>query len=140
MTTMTKTRFEEIARSTEFAGIDTYVELCDDAGYWTLEFLQNATLDAKKSHVRRMIKTLKNDDGTPVFANIVVTDPDGERQHVYKQEVLFDVTDYIQVVSYHVKGARIAYQTALGYKKRGEERFKTPIFLPDPTTDDGWGD
>ncbi len=113
----------------EFATIDKIMELCDSAGFWSEEFQQAVAVKAKKSELRRLMKRAKHQDGTPVFASIKTANEDGELVNVYKQETLFDVADYRQVVSYYVTGSNQYAATAKQYAKRCKKRFNVNIPL-----------
>lgn len=126
--TMNQDRFlEATSAANAWAKIDTLVALCDEHGFWNDEFLSHTADNAKKAFVRRMIKTLKTDDGDPVWASVETTDDEGKTVRVYKQETLFNVDDYRQVVSYHGDRANHHREMALGYARRCKKRFGKQI-------------
>ena len=117
-------RFEQLTGNADaFLTIDQLVAICDEGAYWTDEFMQTSTRNAKKAHIRRLIKTIKDDDDWPVWASIDSTDEDGNMLRVYKQELLFDVEDYRKVVTYHADRSAYHKQMALGYGTHCKRRF-----------------
>lgn len=121
-------RFERVMGNADsWATIDDLVELCESDGYWSNEFQATAALNAKKAHVRRMIRTLRDSDDWPVWASVETTNDKGETVRVYKQETLFDVEDYRQVVSYHVDRTNYSRRMATGYARRCKKRFHKQI-------------
>lgn len=119
------------------ATVKELLALFDESDYWSTEFLDHATEIAKKDHIRRKIKTLKDDNGVSVYASVEVQTESGEKERRYKQEVLFDVEDYRQVAAYH--GERANYHRGMerGYAKRCKARFDVQLRL---TFDDRGGD
>jgi hypothetical protein len=47
-----------------------------------------------KVDLRRLLRTARDADGWPLYANVVEEDADGHPVHLYKQEELFDLRDY----------------------------------------------
>lgn len=125
---MTRERFADAtAQANRWANIDTLIALCDEHGFWTDEFIAHVEDNAKKSFVRRMIKTLKTDEGDPVWASVEMTDDEGKTVRVYKQETLFSLDDYRQVVEYHTDRSNHHREMAMGYATRCRKRFKKQI-------------
>lgn len=121
-------RFESLmGNADKWASIEDLVSLCDDAGYWSDEFYAQAQGSAKKSMVRRLIRTLKDDTDFPVWASVETTNEDGKNVRVYKQETLFDVDDYRQVVSYHSDRSSYHATVAKEYAKRCKVRFNKQL-------------
>lgn len=121
-------RFTQITGNMDgWATIDEIVSLCDDASFWTDGFLADAEDKAKKSVVRRLIKSIRGIDSAPEWASVLTTDDDGKPQRIYKQETLFDVEDYRQVVTYHADRSRYHRITAEGYAKRCKQRFNVQL-------------
>lgn len=124
-------RFSQITGNLDgWASIDDILELCDSAGFWTDDFLSEARDKAKKATIRRLIKSIKGDDGVPEWASVVIADEAGQPQRIYKQEMLFDVADYRQVVQYHVGLSEYHRETAQSYAKRCKKRFNVQLRLP----------
>ena len=123
-------KFSEIAASLQgWATIDQIVDACNAAGFWSDDFLTDAEDAAKKSAARKLMKTLRA-GGSPEWASIVTTDEEGDEQRIYKQETLFDVEDYRQVVRYHVDRAKYHRETAQAYADRCEAKFDVQLRLP----------
>ena len=125
-------RFAQITGNLDgWATIDDIMDVCDSAGFWTDDFLHEAEGKAKKSAIRRLIKSIRGQDGSPEWASVVMTDEAGEPQRIYKQETLFDVADYRQVVEYHVGRSEYHKETAKGYANRCKKRFNVQLQLFD---------
>lgn len=119
-----KARFAELmANFHGWASIDELVDVCDEAGFWSCEFTAEAEQKAKKAVIRQIIKSIKGDDNAPEWASVVVTDEEGKTKRIYKQEMLFDVDDYQQVVDYHTDRARYHRDTAKAYARRCKEKL-----------------
>ncbi len=122
--------FLEATATTKWATVDEIIKRLDGADYWDREFRNRALLNEKKKEVRRQMKSLKDADGMPVFANVVVPDEEGGEKHVYKQETLFDVGDYEQTITYHVSAGQHHIDMAVRYRGRALARFQVQIPLP----------
>ncbi len=123
-----KTRFLDLmGNEDQWGSIDELLAICDEGDFWTTEFLEGAEDTAKKSHLRRLIKSLKDEEGWPIVASLNTTNDEGETVRVYKQELLFDPDDYRQVVAYHGDRANHHGRMARGYAKRCDKRFKTRL-------------
>ncbi len=126
-----KERFTQaVANAHEWGTIDDLIEVCDDAGYWSEEFLSHTEAAAKKSHVRRMIRSLKSADDWPIWASVESQNEEGKTVKMYKQETLFDVEDYRQIVRYHAERSDYHHHMAKGYAKRCRKRFGVQLQLP----------
>lgn len=122
-------KFSEIASGLDgWATIDKIVEACDAAGFWGENFLLEVESAAKKSAARKLMKSMRNGNA-PEWASIVTTNEDGEEQRIYKQETLFDVEDYRQVVRYHVDRSKYHKDTAQAYADRCEAKFSVQLRL-----------
>lgn len=127
---MDRERFAEIMASAPgWNSIDSLVELLDESNYWTADFLETAERGIKTAFVRRTIKTLRDDSKFPVWASVETTSEDGKPVRVYKQEALFDVEDYRQVVQYHTERASHHRRMATGYARRCEEKLGVQLRL-----------
>ncbi len=97
----------EITQSFDWATIDEIVIACDRAGdFWPQDWLNQTTVFAKKSMIRRLIRQIRSDDGSPAFHSIVQADENGNEVRVYKQQDLFNVDDYLQTINYNVGRAQ----------------------------------
>lgn len=134
---MNREVFLDATSTTQWATIDEIVSKLDDAGYWDEEFQAGALLDRKKAHVRRQMKSLKDENSWPMFANVVTRDADGNEARVYKQETLFDLNDYRQTVRYHVEAGQHHIRMAIGYRAQAFKRYQVQIPLPFGFTDEG---
>lgn len=121
-------RFSEaMAQANAWATIDTLVALAEEHGCFGDEFLSQAESVAKKNAVRRMVKQLKDASGEPVWASVETTNDDGKTVRVYKQETLFNVEDYRQVIGYHSDRSDYHRAMATGYATRCKKRFGKQI-------------
>ena len=66
---------------------------------------------------------LKDEKGNPIFASVEKTDESGNLVKVYKQETLFDLADYEQVIEYHADRSKHHREMAKGYMIRCEQRL-----------------
>lgn len=107
-----------LAAKPDWKGIDEVVEACEKASFFDSRFRQEAEGRAKKVHIRRLIATLKDEEGFPLYASITVLGKNGEPQRVYKQEMLFDPEDYKKVVKYHLGLSEHHRNRAAGYVDR----------------------
>ena len=83
-----------------------------------------------KVDLRKILRSARDADGFPVYANVVEEDEDGNPIHLYKQEEMFDLRDYEYVIANHTSAARHHWDMALRYQKRAEARFSVQIPLP----------
>jgi hypothetical protein len=86
-----------------WADIDELFDACFAANAFSHEFLSGAIKKAAKAEIRRQLKSgkVRDENGNVIrVANIVVKGKEGKLRRVYKQEMLFDVGDCVQVVSY----------------------------------------
>ena len=131
VTTTEKTKFVELMGSADaWASVDQLVAACNEAEIWPEGFLETVEAKAKKAHVRRMVRSLKDEGGWPLWASIETTNERGEPVRIYKQETLFDVGDYRQVVHYHSDRSRHHRTMAIGYAQRCKRRFGRQLMLP----------
>ena len=68
--------------------IDELVSKMDEAGLFPPEVVSSALGKAKKTYARRILSQMKDKDGFPLYPSVNVTDADGEKQRIYKQETL----------------------------------------------------
>lgn len=124
-------------RAKGWIGIDELVDWIDERDGFGDDFLDGAVRTAKKAKARQMVKTMVGDDGSPLFASVVITDDTGHTHRIYKQEALFNASDYVSVIAYHDARARHHSVMAKAYRERGERRFGNALYLfdPDPVMD-----
>ncbi|MEJ7593813.1 MAG: hypothetical protein WKF77_19920 [Planctomycetaceae bacterium] len=84
--------------------IDELVSKMDEAGLFPPEVVLSAIGKAKKTYARRILSQMKDKDGFPLYPSVNVTDANGNKKRVYKQETLFDVEDYKAVIGTHLLG------------------------------------
>jgi hypothetical protein len=129
---MTRERFIELTKSQSWSTTDEYVRLLDSSDFWKSGFVEHALEIAKKDYVRRMVRTIRDENGWPIIASVVTTNDDGEEVRIYKQEYLFNLSDYEQVASYHHERGIYHMHMANGYVIRANERFNQQMHLPFP--------
>lgn len=127
--TEARANFIEAVNGSEWATVDKLVEMCDAANVWPEDFIDTVLINAKKSFVRRQIKQLKDDENWPLWASVETQNEDGETVRIYKQETLFDVEDYRQVVAYHADRREYHGMLAEGYVVRCNRRFHVQLKL-----------
>lgn len=102
-------------------GFNWYDVLKDDEH--ALRLVENAV-------IRREIRLLTDETGFPVITSIKRPNPDtGEVERVYKQEALFDIDDYRQVVSYWTERTNYGARMARSYRDRAQSRLHVQIPL-----------
>jgi hypothetical protein len=112
----------------QWATIDEFVDALDEGDFWDEAFYSKVEAHAKKQFTRRMLRKAKDETNWPIWANVKMQDAKtGVEARVYKQESLFDVSDYVQVCSYHHQRGLHHLDTAKGYKERAERRFGKQI-------------
>lgn len=111
--------------------VDAIVKMLDKADFWTNDTVATAEQNFKKSFVRKMIRKIKDDNDWPEWASIEI-ERDGQKVRVYKQETLFNLSDYKQVVRYHKARGSYHARMANGYVRRARERLGTQMRLPFP--------
>ena len=120
----------------QWATIDKFVDALDEGDFWDETFYMKVEAHAKKQFIRRMLRKAKDETDWPIWANVKIQDAKtGTETHVYKQESLFEVSDYVQVCSYHRQRGLHHLDVADGYKERAARRFGEQInlrFDPNP--------
>ena len=126
-----RVRFQELMGNADcWASIDELVLACDDAKFWSKDFLDTVEDKAKKSEIRRLIRSIKDGESWPIWASVETITESGETVRQYKQELLFDVEDYRKVVKYHGDRSTHHRTMAVGYAKRCKNRFNRQLPLP----------
>jgi hypothetical protein len=111
-----------------WATIDEFMDALDEANFWDEAFYSKVEAHAKKQFIRQMIRRAKDETDWPVWANVKVLDAKtGVETRVYKQESLFEISDYVQVCGYHRQAGLHHLDMAKGYKERAERRFGKQI-------------
>jgi hypothetical protein len=80
--------------------IDSLVEALAEQNAFDEYDEESAVRNWRKVQVRRAIKSLKGSDGLPLIFSIVDADENGKGVRKYKQEALFNVDEYRQVIEY----------------------------------------
>lgn len=112
-----KPAFAEILAQSGWADIDSLYMACKESNIFGSDFYDRAIEIAMKEQIRRMLKSgkVKDADGNTInVASIIMTDKNGKKQRVYKQETLFEVDDFVQVVRYWKDSAKVC-QDKLDY-------------------------
>lgn len=122
-------RFVIATKSGNWGTIEELQEVCDAKCVWDDLFLAGAVEKAKRSEIRRLVCTIKDSDGFPAIASVVTRNEAGKLVRVYKQEKLFDVDDYRQVVDYHASQCAHHRVMAKGYAKRCRQKHNKTIPL-----------
>jgi hypothetical protein len=121
-----------MSQSGGWATIDQIVTRLDAEGCWPAEFLARAMDEAKKQLARRLIRQSKDEKGWPTIASVETVNADGQTVRVYKQETLFEVEDYKQVVQYHHERSAYHRKMREGYRRRAKQRFGVQLPIPFP--------
>lgn len=123
--------FEETLSNTQWCSIEGIVSEVEKNSDLAERLLSgDIRKQALKHACRQLIKRLKNEDGLPRFASIVEKDESGNEMRVYKQETLFNLDDYVQVVKYHSNRVLHHAQMASHYKKEYESQTSEQLHLP----------
>jgi hypothetical protein len=111
-----------------WATIDEFVDALDEANFWDEAFYSKVEAHAKKQFIRRMIRRAKDETDWPLWASVKVLDAKtGNEARVYKHETLFEISDYVQVCSYHHQVGLHHLDMSKGYRQRAESRFGKQI-------------
>lgn len=122
--------FTAATASTSWGTIDDlYVAVSKDEALVAALLHGDVSQRVIKQEIRRLIKKVRGNDDHAVFASIKSQDADGNKVTHYKQEPLFDLSDYQQVVDYH--NGRVIHhaQEAVYYKNQCSVRFNEQIPL-----------
>lgn len=120
---MNKEAFATALNGTDWASIEDLAALAMDSGeIVTEEDREEAVLRSTKAAIRQYMKSATDANGEPLYHSIQQVQPDGSTVRVYKQEDLFDGTDYQQVINDHVKRAEYHVKRSLRMKERAEEK------------------
>lgn len=120
-------------------------ELMETEGWMTTDALARAIrerdcLDAEwraaaeeralRYELRKLLRTSKDADGWPRYGNVIDVDEQGNRIQLYKQETLFDVDDYRQVMESHGRIANHHVEMMIGYREHCQSRYDVQLPLP----------
>lgn len=122
--------FLELTKDTRWSTIGDLSAKLDNAKFWTDEQMAAGMESYKRDFIRRAMRSMKDANGWPIFASVVVQESDGSKVRVYKNETLFDVEDYRQTVAYHQRIARHHIKMSNGYAKRCGEHTGNQLPLP----------
>jgi hypothetical protein len=129
---MSRRVFIEALKSGEFLTTEQAIARLDKRNFWNEGAIESAILEWKKSYVRKAMRQIKDARGRPVFANVEITNDEGETVHGYMQQELFEVAHYKQVIQYHVDRAKHHINEAHEYAKDLDHRYSVQIELPFP--------
>lgn len=124
---MNRGAFEKAIDGMDWASIEDLAEVAmGSEEIVTDDDRDEAVRRSVKAAIRQYMKSVTNANGEPIYHSIQQVQPDGSTRHVYKQEGLFDGSDYQQVVDYHVDRAKYNIERAVRMKERGEARGYSP--------------
>lgn len=96
----------------------------------TIEEIQEMVEDHVTDCIRRILRK-RDDNGMPLFANLVTTDGEGTLTQQYRRRDMLQISDYGQVVRYHTKQAVAHSKMARAFTQEAKERFGVQLALPD---------
>ena len=105
--------------------IDSILRFVEDRGGFregSLD-LQKAVDRGKRDTIRNLIRSMKDEKGNPVFANIKRIGQDGKPHQSYKQEMLFDGVDCRTARSYHAERATHHIKETRRMERMASKRF-----------------
>lgn len=124
---MNRGAFERAIHGMDWKSIEDLAGIAlDSEEIVTEEDRNEAILRSTKAAIRQYMKSATDANGEPMFHSISQVQPDGSTARVYKQEALFDGSDYQQVIDYHVDRAKYNVERATRMKERGEARGYEP--------------
>lgn len=124
---MNRSAFETAIHGMSWKSIEDLAEIAmNSEEIVTEEDRDEAVMRSTKSAIRQYMKSATDESGEPMYHSISQVQPDGSTTRVYKQEGLFDGSDYQQVVDYHVDRAKYNLERAVHMKERGEARGYEP--------------
>jgi hypothetical protein len=118
---------EILGESGNWVTVDDCVSRLNASDAWGENFEDDALKEAKKIVVRKVMQDMRSADGTRNVASIKTTNAAGETVQVYKQECLFKVEDYRQVVAYHRNRGEHHYREAARYAEQCRTRLGVEI-------------
>jgi hypothetical protein len=124
--------FIKATENNEWSTIDELVDALNKVPeFWARAISADSTLKLQKQIARQFIKQRKDENGIPLYASIQKEDENGNLVRVYKQEALFDLSDYVQTADFHgkqvVHHAKMAAHYADGYKKITGKQMLLPF-------------
>jgi len=127
--------FTNVTASRKWGTIDDlYNAVADNSDLVSALLQGDVSQRVIKQEIRRLIRQIKNDDGMPLYASIARINADGNAEHVYKQDTLFELSDYEQVIGYH--GSRVVHhaQMANYYNRKCKAEHGKQMQLPFDST------
>ena len=125
--------FTDLTSDVKWATIDEIRQTLDANGdFWAQALTMDSDKTVKNLIIRRLMKSIKNEEGQPIYASIQTEDKaTGEVVRVYKQETLFDIEDYVQTAEFHsarvVHHAKMASYYAKGYQEVTGKQLPLPF-------------
>jgi hypothetical protein len=127
--------FVQALRTKEFITTKQAVTLLRRKQFWTDDDIADIIQAGLENQVCRMMRKIKDGRGRPVFANVLITDEDGEQTQGYMQQELFDVEHYNQTIKFHEDRARHHIVEANEYAKDLKNRYTVQYELAFPMPD-----
>lgn len=115
-------RAVELLGSLDWFDIETAQTALDQDDFWTDEWLAGAIDRAKRSQIRSLVRSIKDDQGVATFASVTTKNVAGDDVRIYKAERLFDVNDYVTTIDFHASMAKRHQAEANAYRDRGLNR------------------
>lgn len=131
----TETAMELFVKATETSKWETIDELLNAVDkvpeFWEKVLSADTDTKFRKQILRQWVRKIKTKEGYPLYASIKTTDEQGNVKQVYKQETLFDMSDYQQAAVYHGKAvvhhAQLAAHYAKGFKQLTGKQMQLPF-------------
>jgi len=133
---MARKVFTETLRSKDFISTKQAVELLEKKAFWTNDDIDDAIQEWKETFVRRMMRKIKDGRGRPIFANVQITDEEGEVTQGYMQQALFDIQHYNYTIQFHEERARHHIKESNEYAKDLKSRYDVQYELAFPLAED----
>lgn len=124
---MNRSAFENAIQGMDWKSIDELAEIAmGSEEIVTDDDRDEAVLRSTKAAIRQYMKSATDANGEPMYHSISQLRQDGSIHRVYKQEELFDGSDYQQVINYHVDRVKYNLERAVRMKERSESRGFSP--------------
>lgn len=107
----------------KFLSVPEVSDALDERGFWTEGFYSRIENGAKHAMIRHFMKNLKDEAGFPLWASVVYQAEDGTAKRVYKQETLFNLDDYRQVITYNKERSAYHREMAERYIERAKRKY-----------------
>ena len=111
--------------------VDQIKDRLDAHNHWDEDFY-TAVLDrAKRSDIRQALRRLKGPDGRPLWYSVVGNaEEEDAGKRLYKQEALFNVEDYRQVIGAAIARAQYWQGQAAHLRDNLHKRYGEQLALP----------